>query len=328
MIITRAPLRLSLGGGGTDLPFYSSKFGGSLVSVAINKYIYMIVEKRDFYDKFLIRYSKTENPVNVSEIEHTRIKAALQYLDIKEPLEITSIADVPAKTGLGSSSTFLVALLKALHTYKREEVSVKTLAEEAAHIEINILKEPIGKQDQYLASFGGLLNLEIEKNGNVIVSPINISYDSLEELKNNTLLFSTRVKRSASEIILDQAQQAESDRDKMKQMHIIKEIGKEIKKSLEEGEIKKFGKWLNIHWETKKKFTSKMTSPDIDKYYSKGLENGAVGGKLVGAGGGGFLLFYCEGNKSQLRKEMLKLGLKELPFSFDTEGCKVIYEGR
>src|SRR3989338_2211489 len=164
MIVSRAPLRVSIGGGGTDLPFYSSKHGGNLVAAAINKYIYIIVEKRDFYDEFYIRYSKTEITKNVKDIQHTRIRAALEYLEITDPLEITAIADVPAGTGLGSSSTFLVALLKALHTYKREEVSAKKLAEEAAHIEIDILKEPIGKQDQYIAAFGGILNLDISRS--------------------------------------------------------------------------------------------------------------------------------------------------------------------
>jgi len=328
MIVTRAPLRLPLGGGGSDLPFYSSKFGGLLVSVAINKYNYIIVEKRDFYDEFFIRYSKTEIVKKVSDIEHTRIRAALEYLNITEPLEITAISDVPAGTGLGSSSTFLVALLKALHAYKREDISGKKLAEEASDIEINILKEPIGKQDQYMASIGGLLQLEIEKNGNVLASPLNISFSTMEELENNTLLFSTGVKRDASDVINDQTKNAESDEEKMKQMHIIKDIGKEIRKALEDGDTLKVGRWLNAHWETKKKFSKKMSSDSIDKYYEIGLKNGAIGGKLVGAGGGGFLLFYCDNNKKQLRDALTKEGLKELPFKFDMDGCKVIYEGK
>jgi D-glycero-alpha-D-manno-heptose-7-phosphate kinase len=328
MIVTRAPLRLPLGGGGTDLPFYSSKFGGQMVSAAINRYNYIIIEKRDFYDEFFIRYSKTEIVKNVDDIQHTRIKSALKFLDIKDPIEITAISDVPAGTGLGSSSTFLVALLKALHTYKREDVSAKRLAEEASHIEINILKEPIGKQDQYASAYGGLIHLEIEKNGNVMASPLNISFSTLEELENNTLLFSTGVRRDAIEVISDQKKNAESDDEKMKQMHIIKDIGKEIKKALEEGNTIKVGKWLNAHWETKKTFSKKMSTDDIDRYYELGIKNGAIGGKLVGAGGGGFLMFYCENNKRQLRDAMEKVGLKELPFKFDMDGCKVLYEGR
>lgn len=328
MIVVRAPLRISLGGGGSDLPFYSNKFGGEMISVAINKYNYIIVKKRDFYDDFFIRYSKTELVKNISEIENTRIKAALQLLNIQEPIEITAISDVPAGTGLGSSSTFLVALLKALHTYKKEDVSAKKLAEEAAHIEMEILNEPIGKQDQYMAAYGGLINLKIKKDGSVLVSPLNISLSNQEELENNLLLFSTGIKHSAVEIIEDQKKNSESDEDKMKQMHIIKDIGLEIGKSLEKGDVSKVGRWLNAHWETKKKFSNKMSSDDIDKYYELGLKNGAIGGKLVGAGGGGFLLFYCEGNKSQLRDAMQKEGLKELNFKFDMDGCKVLYDGR
>jgi D-glycero-alpha-D-manno-heptose-7-phosphate kinase len=328
MIVVRAPLRISLGGGGTDLPFFSEKFGGSLVSAGINKYIYIIVEKRDFYDEFFIRYSKTEYAKKVDDIQHTRIKAALKYLDINDHIEITSLADVPAGTGLGSSSTFMVALLKALHTYKGEDVSAKKLAEEAADIEINILGEPIGKQDQYLASFGNLIHLNIDRKGNVIVSPLDSSFSTIEELENNLLLFSTGIKRETGEVISDQKKNVESDEDKMKQMHLIKEIGEEIKKALEAGDPSKVGKWLNVHWESKKSFSDKMSSSEIDKAYEVGLRNGALGGKIVGAGGGGFLMFYCENHKPQLREAMAELGLKEMPFRFDREGCKVLYQGR
>jgi len=328
MIIARAPLRLSIGGGGTDLPFYSSKFGASLITAALDKYVYIILEKRNFYEDFLIRYSKTEYAKKVQDIQHTRVRAALEYLEIKDPLEITSISDVPSGTGLGSSSAFLIALLKALHTYKREQVSTKRLAEEACEIEINILKEPIGKQDQYASAFGGVSSLEIDKQGNIAISPMNISYSTLEQLEQNTLMFFTGTERSATEILTTQAKEAESDKDKINQMHIIRDIGLEIKKALEQGDTRKFGQWLNVHWETKKKFTNKMSSLDIDKYYETALKNGALGGKLVGAGGGGFLLFYCEDKKRQLRESLLKLGLKELPFKLDLEGCKVLYEGK
>lgn len=328
MIVSRAPLRVSIGGGGTDLPFYSSKHGGNLVAAAINKYIYIIVEKRDFYDEFYIRYSKTEITKNVKDIQHTRIRAALEYLEITDPLEITAIADVPAGTGLGSSSTFLVALLKALHTYKREEVSAKKLAEEAAHIEIDILKEPIGKQDQYIAAFGGILNLDISTDGGVIPSSLNISSSTLEELETNLLLFYTDVTHSASDVIKDQAKNAEADSTKMDQMHIIRDIGNEIKRVLEKGETAKFGKWMNVHWETKKRFSNKMSTDKIDTLYELGLKNGALGGKLVGAGGGGFLMFYCPTNKSRLREALLDQGLKELNFKFDYDGCKIVYDAK
>ena len=325
MIITRAPLRISLGGGGTDLPFFSEKYGGNLTSVAINKYIYITIHGRQFYDNFLIKYSQTELVEKVDEITHTRIKAALNYLDITTPLEITTIADVPAGTGLGSSSSFLVALLKGLHIFKGESVSNFQLAEEAAEIEMKVLDEPIGKQDQYLAAFGGLINLEINKNGKVMVSPLNTPFEVLKNLENNLLLFHTQIKHSAKDIIQEQKESLESDQEKMNQMKVIKDLGAEIKESLEKGDLQKFGKWMNVHWETKRKFSNGMTNQKIDDLYELGLKEGALGGKLVGAGGGGFLLFYCENNKDQLREAMREQGLKELNFKFDHEGCKVIY---
>jgi D-glycero-alpha-D-manno-heptose-7-phosphate kinase len=329
MIVTRAPLRLAIGGGGTDLPFYSTRFGGFLISAAINKYNYIIVEKRDFSDEFFIRYAQTEIVKSVKDIKHTRIKAALEYLGINEPIEITALADVPAGTGLGNSSTFLVALLKALHAYKREDVSAKKLAEEAADIEINILGEPTGKQDQYMAAYGGILTLNIAKNGGVIASPPDISHSTLEELDNNLLLFSTGYKRSSAEVIQEQKKNVEADDKKLEQMHQIKNIGLEIKKALEAGETAKVGKWFNVHWESKKAFGKQMSNDKINEYYDIALRNGAIGGKLVGAGGGGFLLFYSEPDKKrQLRNSMAALGLKELPFRFDTEGCKIVYDGK
>jgi len=325
MIITRAPLRISLGGGGTDLPFFSEKYGGDLTSVAINKYIYIIIHGRQFYDTFLIRYSQTEIVEKVDGIIHTRISAALKYLNIDNPLEITTVADVPSGTGLGSSSSFLVALLKGLHLYKKESVSDFQLAEEAAEIEMQILKEPIGKQDQYMAAFGGLINLEINKNGKVIVSSLNTPLSVLQNLENNLLLFNTQIKHSAKDIIHEQKKSLESNQEKMDQMKIIKDLGKEIKESIEKGDLQKFGRWMNVHWETKRKFSKGMSSGKIDQLYKIGLKEGARGGKLVGAGGGGFLLFYCENNKDRLREAMKKQGLNELKFKFDHEGCKIIY---
>lgn len=325
MIITKAPLRLSLGGGGTDLPFFSEKYGGNLTSVAINKYIYIIIHGRQFYDNYLIRYSKTETAKVVDEIVHTRIKATLKYLNIEDRLEIITVADVPSMTGLGSSSSFLVALLKALHLYKGELVSNFQLAEEAAEIEMKILNEPIGKQDQYLAAFGGLINLEINKNGKVMVSPLDISLEVLKNLENNLLLFNTEIKHSAKDVIEEQKKSLESDHEKMNQMKVIKDLGAEIKESLELGDLQKFGKWMNVHWETKRNFSKGMSNKKIDELYKLGLKEGAIGGKLVGAGGGGFLLFYCENNKDQLRRCMKEQRLKELNFKFDHEGCKEIY---
>jgi len=327
MIVTRAPLRVTLGGG-SDLPFYASRFGGQMVSAALDKYIYIIVERRVFYDEFLIRYSKTERVKDIKDIKHTRVRAALEYLDIHEPLEITSLADVPAGTGLGSSSTFLIALLKALHAYKKEEVSTKRLAEEAAHIEMEILKEPIGKQDQYVAAHGGLVNLEFLKNGNVSVSQLNVSHSTIDELENNLLLFSTGLPRPAEGSLPDQEKECESNESKMNKMHILKDIGQELKKSIETEDLSRFGKWISVDWQTRREISEKMSTKEIDDHHELGLKNGALGGALVGTGAKGFLMFYCENNKKQLRKAMTNAKLKELFFKFDFDGCKVLYNAK
>ena len=328
MLVARAPLRISIAGGGTDLPFYSSKFGGDLVSAAIDKYNYIILEEREFYNETFIRYMQNEVVKDIKDIKHTRVKAALEYNKLNEPIEITSLADVPSGTGLGSSSTYLVALLKAIHTYKGEDVSKKEVAEEAAHIEMGILKEPIGKHDQYMASFGGIRRLKIDKNGSVNVSVANISQSVLYDLSYNMLMFNTGVKRDAINIISEQKINAESEEAKMELMHIIKDIGKKIICALEEGDLTTFGKCLNDHWNAKKKFSNNMSSTIIDRYYNIGIENGALGGKIVGAGGGGFLLFYCEDKKRVLKEAMINAGLKELSFYFDFDGVKIVYDGR
>lgn len=326
MIISRAPLRIPIGGGGTDLPFYSSQFGGSLVTAAINQYIYILIKKRDFYDEFLIRYSKIETPKEVKDIQHTRIKAALELLNITDPIEITSIADIPAKTGLGSSSTFLVALLKALHAYKKEDVSANKLAEEAAHIEMNVLKEPIGKQDQYISAYGGIKQFTINKKGHVIVEPISINEKTLSDLEKNCFIFYTGIQRSAGNVLKSQTKTANDDPSKgIEGLHQIKKIGMEIKKALESGNTRRFGEWMNIHWETKKKLSERMSASQIDKWYEIALQNGAIGGKIMGAGGGGFFLFYCDRNQEKFKEAMKTAGLVETPFKFDFEGAKVLF---
>lgn len=323
-IITKTPIRIPLGGGGTDLPFYYKKYGGSLVSAAIDKYIYVTVSQRRFYKDILLKYSKTECVNSIDELEHTRVREALRLLGIRNGIEITTMADVPAQTGMGTSSSFLVGLLNALHTYKREFVSNKKLAEEACKIEIDVLKEPIGKQDQYMASFGGVTHLNINKNGSVIVSSINIHEDTIKELEENLFLYYTGIRRNASEVIKHQTKAVKDDESKLEYMTQIKKIGEEIKKALEMGNLKRFGEWLNIHWETKKNFTKHMSSLDIDKWYDIAMKNGALGGKIMGAGGGGFFMFYCDGDKRKFREVMRNCGLQEMPFKFDLEGSKVL----
>jgi len=323
MIISRTPVRVPIGGGGTDLPFFQPKYGASLITSAINKHIYVNVNKR-FEDTIRVSYSKTEIVDSIEDLKHDRVREALRLLDLKKGIEITTIADIPSGTGMGTSSSFLVGLLNALHAYKREYTDTKTLAEEACKIEIDILKEPIGKQDQYAAAYGGIINLGINKDGKVMVSPLNIS-DVLHELQENLFMFYTGITRDTTKILSKQQNEAESDEEKAKNMMEIKKIGEEIKKALESGNCRRFGEWLNIHWETKKKLASVMSNTEIDKWYDYALKNGAIGGKIMGAGGGGFFLFYCDKNKNNFADKMSKIGLSRVPFRFDFDGSKIVF---
>lgn len=324
MIITRTPVRIPIGGGGTDLPSYYSKYEGFLITAAIDKYTYLTVDKR-FESTSRLTYSKMEMVDKISEIRHPIIREACDMLDIEMGIEIHSLANIPSNVGLGTSSSFTVGLLNALHTYKRDYVSLKTLAEEACTIEIDRLGEPIGKQDQYIATFGGIICMDIAKNGEVTVTPLNVSNDIIEELESNIILFYTGIKRKASEILIDQKEKEDKD-DKIviSTMHEIKDIGKEIKLHLENGNISAFGALLDTHWNVKKRLSKKISNEEIDKWYKIAKINGALGGKIMGAGGGGFFMFYCESNKQTLRKAMRKEGLQEVRFKFDFEGTKTI----
>ena len=325
MIVTRTPARLPLGGGGTDLPSYYSQYGSFLVSAAIDKYTYLTVNKR-FDDSIRVSYSRTEIVDKVEEIQHPLVREALKLLKLNRGIEIVSIADVPANTGMGTSSSFTVGLLNALHTFKQEHVSAQTLAEEACKIEIDILGEPIGKQDQYLGAFGGVTCLDIDREGKVTVSPLSLPDDTLELLESNILLFYTGIKRSASEVLRDQSDASRQNDERVNNaLHTIKEIGKQIKVALESGNLRLFGELLDAHWETKKKLSDKVTVEQIDRWYEVGKRNGALGGKLMGAGGGGFLMFYCENeDKRRLRGAMAAEGLRQMRFHIDFEGSKVL----
>jgi D-glycero-alpha-D-manno-heptose-7-phosphate kinase len=325
MILSRAPTRITLGGGGTDFESYYSKYGGFLIAGAINKYCTILANRR-FYNSIRLSYSQMEIIDSVEEIKHRIFKAALKLIDIEKGIELHSAADVPAGCGLGTSSTFTVALLNALHTYKREFLTQRQLAEEACQIEIDILKEPIGKQDQYIAAFGGLTCLTFEKNGDVIVEPLRISDDALEQLDSNLVLFFTGQERSASEILSEQDKQSRKDDAAMIQnLHKIKEIGLETRKHLEKGDVDMLGELFQVHWETKKKRSSKISYPFIDECYEVARRNGAMGGKLIGAGGGGFLMFYCKNtNKSMVIEAMRNMGLRWERFHFDFDGAKVL----
>lgn len=327
MIITRAPFRIPLGGGGTDLPSYYSKFGGELVSVAIDKYM-LVTVNRPVVDKLIrIKYSKSETVGGVNEIEHELVREALRLVKIDNSIEISSIADVPSGTGMGSSGSYLAALLKALHTFKREEVTVKQIAEEACRIEIEKLGCPVGKQDQYMAAFGGLTKLIIDKKGNVEVERLNLSPGILRDLESSLCVFYTGIKRQSKEVLSKQ-NKATSDGDKkvIESLHYIKEIGGEIYKAIKNGDINKIGALMDMHWQYKRGLTNNVTSNDIDHWYREGKYAGALGGKIMGAGGGGFLLFCCPGDKTALRAAMEKLGLVEMFFNFDFDGVKILVD--
>ncbi len=317
-------MRISLGGGGTDLHSYYAKNGGFLVAAAIDKYVFLAANKR-FYPSIRLSYSETEIVDSVDEIKHKIFKAALCLLDISFGIELVSIADMPANSGLGTSSSFTVSLLNALHAYKREYVALRQLAEEACHLEIDVLGEPIGKQDQYMAAFGGVTALTFEKTGEVHVEPIPLSDSALYELENNTLLFYTGIERSASSVLSEQNEKTREDDAKvLNSLNIIKDIGLQTYKAFKEGNIDVFGELLDYHWQTKKKLSNKVSNPKIDEWYTLARANGAIGGKIMGAGGGGFFMFYCKDGKHQLTQVMERAGLKRMRYRFDFEGAKTV----
>lgn len=319
MIIVRAPLRIPIGGGGTDLPSYYSQFGGEWISAAIDKYIYIIVNKR-FGDSIRVSYSKTEEVETPEEIQHPIVREALKLLGIKGGIEIVSVADIPSNTGLGTSGSFTVALLTALHVFLNKDFpQKKEVAEQACHIAMNLLKEPSGKQDEYIAAFGGITAFSASANGEVKIDPLYpqvFSLNTVRELEGNLLMFYTGIRRESKEALKTQTQFVAN-------LHQVKEIGKEIKASLTSCNFPQFASLLDLHWQRKKEREG-TTNPQINQWYDIAKEAGAMGGKLLGAGGGGFFVFYCQGDKNKLRKAMSEQGLKETPFRFDFEGVKAI----
>jgi D-glycero-alpha-D-manno-heptose-7-phosphate kinase len=324
MIISRAPVRISLGGGGTDLPSYSAKFGGFLVAAAIDKYIFISINKR-FVPTIRLSYSETEIVDSVAEIKHRIFREALRLLGIANQVEIVSIADVPSNCGLGSSSAFTVSLLNGLHAYKREFVSLTDLAEEACRLEIDILGEPIGKQDQYMSALGGLCALTFEKSGKVVVEPLQLPPDKLMDLENNLSLFYTGVERKASEILSSQNERTKTNDDVvLSTLHEIKDIGLKSRRALERGDLDEFGALMDFHWQIKKNLSKKISNPRFDEVYETARRSGALGGKIMGAGGGGFFMFYSQNKKSRLIEALRPMGLSYTPFRFDFEGAKIL----
>lgn len=324
MIVTRSPLRISLGGGGTDLPSYYRQYGGFLIAAAIDKYVYVTVNEA-FTPKLILKYSKLESVDSVDQVEHPIIREALKLTNLTGPyLEIVSIADIPAGTGLGSSGSFTTALLRALHAFKRNCVLPNDLAEQACHIEMDILKEPIGKQDQYIAAFGGITCFRFLPDDRVEVEPLQLDPQTLANLEDNLLLFFTGYTRSASDILKDQDVRTHSKDDEMiANLHFVKELGYASKKALENGDLRRFAELMHEHWEHKKNRSNGMTNARIDALHQLGRQNGALGGKLIGAGGGGFLMFYTE-DKTRLRGAMRQAGLREIRMRFDFIGTSVV----
>jgi D-glycero-alpha-D-manno-heptose-7-phosphate kinase len=325
MIITRTPFRITLGGGGTDLPAYYAKYGGFIFAAGINRYMFINLNRPVVDDLIRIKYTKSETVERLDQVQHEIARAAMGMTGIKNALEIVSMADVPAGTGLGSSSCYAVGLLNALHTLNRDYVSLRDLAEEACRLEIDILKKPIGKQDQYMAAFGGLTVLNIDKDGRVDVKKANVSQETADDLNNNLLMFYTNTQRDANHILAELNTGAASDRKNVvESMHYIKEIGHKVLAAVESGNITDVGLLFDKHWEYKKKISAKMSNPRFDEIYAVAKQNGALGGKISGAGGGGFFVFYVEKNHSRFRQTMKTIGLREMRYRFDVEGTKVL----
>lgn len=324
MIIGRSPLRITLGGGGTDLPSYYQRYGGFLIAAAIDKYVYTTIHHTTS-DEIILRYSQIEKVKNTIDIKHPIIREALLLTGIKDTnIEITSLADLPAGTGLGSSGSFTTALLKTLHKFKKNFISQEQLAEMACHIEIDILKEPIGKQDQYIAACGGLTAFEFTPSGKVNPIIVNISEETINRLEENLVMVSTGFHRAASSVLKEQDDKSRAlNTDMMNNLHYVKELGYRSLEALETGNLVSLGLIFHEHWMHKKKRSGLMSNPDIDSWYELAMNNGAIGGKLIGAGGGGFLLFYTE-EKSKLLTCLKANGLHDIKIKFDYEGTKIL----
>ena len=324
MIIARSPLRISLGGGATDLPSYYRDHEGFVIAAAINKYVYVTVT-RPFREGIYLKYSELEQVESVDQVQHRIIREALKMQKLRTPqIEITSLADIPAGTGLGSSGSFTTVLIKALYAHRRGLIHPQELAKLACHIEIDLLGEPIGKMDQYIAAYGGLTCFTFKKDNSVTAEPLDVSMDTLFDLEDNILLFFTGYSRSASSILKDQDTHTKAnDKEMLKNLHYVKELGFKSRDALESGDCIKFGELMLEHWEYKKLRSTGMSNKKINEWFDLGIKNGAVGGKLVGAGGGGFLMFYAN-DRNKLRHTMKSAGLDEVRFEFDFEGTKII----
>ena len=326
MIFTRSPLRISLGGGGTDLPSYYRRHGGFVLAAAIDRYVYVNLH-RTFVPDLLLKYAKLERVRSVDEVQHPLIRECLRHAGVDgRYLEITSMADIPSGTGLGSSGSFSTALLKALHIHKKDIVHARELAEQACQVEIERLGEPVGKQDPYIAAYGGITSFQFRTNDEVEAAPLRLATETLYDLEDNLLLFFTGFSRAAGSILREQDEKSrQEDAAMIENLHFIKELGYKSQEALEAGDLHRFGELMNVHWQRKRERSSAMSNEQIDRWYSLARESGAIGGKLIGAGGGGFLMFYAE-DKTRLRHALAGAGLQEVRFRFDFEGTKAIIQ--
>jgi D-glycero-alpha-D-manno-heptose-7-phosphate kinase len=323
VIITRSPLRITLGGGGTDLPSYYQQHGGFLIAAAIDRYVYITIHQT-FIDELIVKYSKLERVTGLGELEHPIVREALRLVGLSSGLEITSMADIPAGTGLGSSGSFTTALLKALHALKRNLIHPRELAEQACHIEIDLLKEPIGKQDQYIAAYGGITCFHFLKDGSVDAAPLKIDEEVKHNLEDSLVMFFTGYSRKAGSILKEQDDKTKkADSGMVQNLHFVKDLGLRSQMALEAGDLDGFGKLMDEHWHHKKQRSGGMSNPQIDEWYELAMKSGATGGKLIGAGGGGFLLFHAK-DKTKLRHTMIGAGMREVRFRFDYEGTKIV----
>jgi D-glycero-alpha-D-manno-heptose-7-phosphate kinase len=325
MIVSRAPVRFSLGGGGTDLPSYSREHGGFVVAAAVDKFVNVCVARR-FQDNIRLAYTESEIVDHVDQIRHRIFKAALKMTGIERGLELHSLADVPANTGLGSSSSFTVALLNGLHAFKREFVPAEQLADEACRLEIDILQEPIGKQDQYIAAYGGVSAMTFHTDGSVDVERLPLKDEVIDDLESNLIIYYSGVERAASSVLKEQAKTITENKDAaVQRMHRIKELGHETKRILLAGDIDVYGEMLHEHWTNKRKLASNMSGGVIDEHYEAARNAGAIGGKLMGAGGGGFFMFYVRAAERRRVHDVLAArGLRPMRFRFDFDGARIM----
>jgi D-glycero-alpha-D-manno-heptose-7-phosphate kinase len=323
MIITRTPFRISFAGGGSDLAAFYEHEPGIVFSTAIDKYMYLAV-KEHFGDNFRISYSRTEHADTIEEIDHRIVRECLRSMDVKRGLEIVSMADLPAQSGLGSSSSFTVGLLHALYAMNGTVVTAERLAQDACRIEIEKLNEPIGKQDQYIAAYGGLQMIQFNPDGTVFVDPVVCSVETRRELNRRLIMFFTGLTRDARDVL---SKQSAGTAQKLPVLREMCSIARQLRDVVTGGrDLNVFGKLLHQAWEAKKSVETSISNSQIDDYYERGLRAGALGGKLLGAGGGGFLLFFCEPHLQERLREELS-DLREVPFSLDPQGSKIVYIG-